>query len=119
MALEPDEVARRIRAARELRGLSQAQLGELLAADGLGSTDAGRIERNEIPMTRVHRDALIRALRVPERWLTADNVDEIVGVQLSDEDLARLLGPQLLAAVRALRLAEGQEPPDEDAQDHP
>lgn len=108
-----DEIARRIRAARELRGLSQDGLGKLVAADGLGIHDVGRIERGEVTMTRVHRDALIRHLRVPERWFTAENVDEIVGVQMSEEAIAQFLTRRLFAAGQAVHTEPGRSQPGE------
>jgi hypothetical protein len=79
MALARDEIARRIKAARQLRGIKQAELGLLLAQDGLGQEDVGRIEREEMQMSRSQRDAITRHLRLPERWLTSESVDEIVG----------------------------------------
>jgi len=80
-AIDPAQIAARIKAARELRGMSQDELGELFDHDGLNKTDPGRIERMDarVPFRRAHLDALCRHLRVPERWFTAADVDEIVG----------------------------------------
>lgn len=94
--LEPEELKRRIEAARILRGLRQVDLSPLLEADGLGKTDLGRIERGEVPMRRIHRDALARHLRVPEWWFTVEDVDVLVGLQppprLTPEEGRDLLG---------------------------
>lgn len=76
--LEGKELKRRIEAARILRGMSQAKLEELFAADGLGKYDAGRIERGEMTMQRVHRDAFVRHLGVPDYWFSEPDVDRIV-----------------------------------------
>ena len=79
LALPPDELKRRIHAARVLRGVTQEKLEEQLAEQGLGKREAGRVERGEISFQRVHRLMFADALRVPERWFTAGTVDEIVG----------------------------------------
>lgn len=80
-AIDPAQIAARIKAARELRGMSQDQLGQRFDDDGLNKTDPGRIERMDpnVPFRRAHLDAMCRHLRVPERWFTAADVDEIVG----------------------------------------
>lgn len=79
-------MTRRIEAARVLRGYTQRQLAELLHADGLGKHDLGRIERGEMQMRRIHRDALVRHLRLPERWFTAPTVDALVGYDADASD---------------------------------
>jgi len=114
----PEEIGRRMEAARTLRGLTQPRLGTLFKADGLGVRDPERIERGDIPFRRKHLDAACRHLHVPERWFTADDVDEIVGyapplpvTPEAVEDLARLLAPQLLAAARDLREEQGPGTP--------
>lgn len=109
-----EELRRRIVAARELRGITQTDLGALFEQDGLGKHDPGRIERGTMPMQRAHREAFIRHLRVPDAWFTEDDVDVLLGVSAGPSDLserelqraAELIAPQLLAAARALR----QEP---------
>lgn len=77
--LPQKEIARRIRAARELRAISQEELAKLMAADGLNKYDLGQIERCKQTMLRVHQDALVRHLQVPEVWFTSEDVNEIVG----------------------------------------
>jgi hypothetical protein len=74
-----DELSRRVKAGRLLRDMDQAELGRLFAADGLGRTDPGRIERGTLEMQRVHREAFCRHLRLPDRWFTLESTDEIVG----------------------------------------
>lgn len=73
--LSPDEIKRRLDAARTLRGLKQTELAELVQADGLGKHDVGRLERGAIPLTRALRDALCRHLRVPAGWFTDEDID--------------------------------------------
>lgn len=77
--LDQETLKRRIHAARLLRGLDQEQLNALFEADGLGKTDAGRIERGTLTMQRAHREAFVRNLQVPEDWFLSENVDELVG----------------------------------------
>lgn len=100
--LDPDEISRRIKAARELRGVSQDQLGEMLEADGLGVKDVGRIERGTMMMSRAQRESITRHLRLPERWLLSESVDEIVGVDLDAGQLRERLA-ELEEQVRLTR----------------
>lgn len=94
--LENEELKRRLDAARTLRGLTQNQLAALLAEDGLGKHDLGRIERGSLVMQRVHREAIARRLRIPEWWLTVEDIDVVVGLQppprLTPEEARDLLG---------------------------
>ena len=96
--LEAEELKRRIEAARTLRGLKQTELAALLAEDGLGKSDLGRIERGDMTMQRIHRDAIARHLGVPDEWLTEPDVDTIVR-PASPTQLDRL--EAMLAAVVA------------------
>lgn len=124
--LSQEVLKQRLAAARCLRGYSQAQLGDLFDKDGLDKTAPGRIERGQIAMGRAHRHALCEHLRVPNRWFSEESVDALVGypdpADVSDEQLRRLgalLGPQLLAAARALRREQEQERRDKDGPDLP
>lgn len=113
--LSQDELKHRIEAARILRDISQVELERLFHADGLGKGDAGRVERGELPMDKVRRDAFCRHLRVPERWFLAEDVDEIVGMkpgQLTPDEIRRAaeLLPQLLAGDQELPQAPGRTP---------
>jgi transcriptional regulator with XRE-family HTH domain len=91
-SLDPAQISARIKAARELRGISQTQLGAFFEEDGLNKSDPGRIERMSasVPFRRAHLDALCRHLRVPERWFTEENVDAIVGYGGAEEALDQL-----------------------------
>lgn len=95
--VEGAELARRLKAARELRGLSQTDLGELFDADGLNRSDPGQIERLKVTLRRSHVDGFIRHLRVPERWFTADSVDEIVGLEATPETQLSWIAEQMEA----------------------
>ena len=75
-ALEPSEVAARIKAARLLRGISQDELAGKLVEAGLPWRLAGALERGEQSMRTAHRAALAHALGLPERWFIV-TVDEL------------------------------------------
>lgn len=100
--LSTDETKRRIEAARILRDLSQVELDRLGHEDGLGKQELSRLERGELPLTRVRREVLIRILRVPEHWLTEEDTDVVVGVRPSSRD--DLSDAQLRAASDLLAL---------------
>lgn len=72
--LSVPQLKQRIEAARLLRNLKQTDLGMLFAEDGLNKQEAGRLERGELPLTRVRLDALVRHLRVPEAWFTSEDI---------------------------------------------
>lgn len=76
--LTPEELKRRIDAARTLRGLRQVDLAELLEADGHGKHDVGRLERGEIPFSAALRRSLAHHLEVPEAWFVDEHVDGII-----------------------------------------
>ncbi len=85
MTLPPEELRRRIVSARNLRGLSQAEVGKLMEAQGFGKNDIGEIERAEpsarkkardIEFTDARRRELAKILDVPEWWFTAPS-DEL------------------------------------------
>lgn len=75
MALPTEELKRRIDAARTLRGLKQRELADLLETDGLGKHDVGRLERGDLDLRRVHLDALMRHLDMPEWWFTDERIE--------------------------------------------
>lgn len=99
--LGKDALKQRIEAARILRGVSQTELQRRFEADGLDKYAAGRVERGEIDMQRVHRDAFCRHLGVPERWFSEPDVDVIVGLTPG-----RRLSPGELRADLELLLAD-------------
>lgn len=72
--LTSEELKRRIDAARTLRGLTQEALSELVAADGLGKTTVGRVERGEMDLRKAVRNSLCEHLDVPAWWFTDDYV---------------------------------------------
>jgi transcriptional regulator with XRE-family HTH domain len=75
--LPPDEVAARIKAARELRRMSQQELTKRLAGAGLPVRLAGQLERGKAPLQMAAQLALARILGVPERWFT-DPLEDIL-----------------------------------------
>lgn len=123
MALAPEELERRIKAARELRGLDQDDLGRLFKADGLGLHDPGRIERangkDRLDMQRVHLQAFMRHLRMPEWWFTASEI------RLTEEPPADLsqrldeIGEQIdvirFAVDVSAAAQDSGQPPDEES----
>jgi transcriptional regulator with XRE-family HTH domain len=92
--MNPDEIGRRIAAARLLRNVSQKEMDELGAADGLGRQELSRVERGTLPLTRVRIDTLVRNLGVPERWFIEDDTDIVVGLR---GDGTSVTGAQLRA----------------------
>jgi hypothetical protein len=78
MALSPEELARRVRAARAYAGFdTQPELGELMKADGLGVTDPGRLERpsgkkKPPPLTQARLDSLVKHTGLPAAWFTEE-----------------------------------------------
>jgi transcriptional regulator with XRE-family HTH domain len=85
-----EDTKRRIEAARILRDLSQRDMDEAGHADGLGRQELSRVERGRLPLTRVRRDALVRILRVPERWFLEEDVDDVVGLWEPFEQIAAI-----------------------------
>lgn len=104
-----DDLVRRMEAARILRGKSRRELGELFKLDGLGVQDPERLVRHEIEFEAKHMRAACAHLRVPERWFTAETVDEVLGI--SDEvSLARTVASEVVAAMQALREGQSRGP---------
>jgi transcriptional regulator with XRE-family HTH domain len=91
--LNEDQVRRRLRAARELTGMSREELGDLLAEDGFGRHDVAALEREKgesakartVPLTPARRASLARHLGVPEAWFTEPDHQRLF---VSDEDSA-------------------------------
>lgn len=89
MPLTSDHLRRRLRAARELRGWSQAELTARASAAGLlGKQEAGRVERGDIAWTRKHTLAFMDVLGLPERWFTVESDDELIAGQAAAADAA-------------------------------
>lgn len=107
MALTREELVRRVVAARELRGLTQLELGQLVADEGLGKHDMPKLERGEngARFTGAHRRVLASVLRVPERWFTDDDDRLFAGLVIDPDRITALedalaatqdrLGPQV------------------------
>lgn len=89
LMLTGDETARRIKAARLLRGLTQDELAKRVAEAGLPWRLVGSLERGEQPMRSAHRAALSEALGFPERWFIVA-VDDLCSEEVPEEVLARL-----------------------------
>ena len=106
--LGKDVLKRRVAAARILRGLSQDELQKRFEADGLDRYAAGRVERGELEMQRVHRDAFCRHLGVPERWFNEPDVDVIVGLRSAERLTATELRGELELLLAGLDQAEGR-----------
>lgn len=114
--LPATELKRRIEAARILRGITQVTLNEMFEADGLDKTEAGRLERGKLDLSRASLEALARNLRVPREWFTEADTDRIVGLR---PVFGQALNPGQRAALHeaaellaGLSLATGQvEPP--------
>jgi hypothetical protein len=106
--LSKDELKRRIEAARTLRGTTQAELQRLFEADGLDKYSAGRVERGELVMQRVHRDAFCRHLGVPERWFSEPDVDVLVGLRPAERLTRDVLREELELLLLDFDRAEGR-----------
>lgn len=96
---EPDEIARRLRAARELRGVGQKELNdnETLKTNGLGWTTIGRIERGERAARPMELRVIAEALDVPYEFLAADD-------PFSGGEQLNMLQAELAAATHRLAL---------------
>jgi transcriptional regulator with XRE-family HTH domain len=88
----------RIKAARLLRGISQAELARRLVDAGLPFRLVGALEREELPLRSAHIHALSAALGFPQRWFTAE-VDDLCPEELPP------------GGCRTLRRAGGADPP--------
>jgi len=109
--LSPEEVTRRLKAARELRGIEQQELDARLHELGegeFGKNDAGRIERGQLAIGPNRRRALSEILGVPDLWWTAEELFGEEGVGLSDEVRAQLT--RIESALRLLLDRAGIRP---------
>ena len=87
--MAPEDLARRIKAARLLRDISQDELAERLSDAGLPWRLAGQLERGEVMLKSAALAALSTALGFPQRWFTAP-VDEICPPDVDVAVLERL-----------------------------
>jgi hypothetical protein len=106
MPLKPNEIKRRIHAARLLRDISQKELNQLGQADGFGDVEMGRVERGELEFRPgKHLDPLCRYLRVPRWWFTEEELSfGPVDIPASPDEVSSLLAQQneLLATQSAI-----------------
>jgi transcriptional regulator with XRE-family HTH domain len=75
--LEAAEIRRRLRAARELRGMSRQQLAALVKEEGFGLEDVARVERGELVLLAGLRRSLAIHLGLPEAWFTEPDVGRL------------------------------------------
>lgn len=104
--LPEQQIKDRLHALRLLRGLSQKDFAELCAAQGLGTTEAGRVERGKLPFTGKHQLVFARVLDVPEDWF-------------NDPDVSRLLWAADSGRTAATRFAEAARLKAQQQAGHP
>jgi len=116
--LNRKELTRRIKAARELRNVTQAQLADKFVEDGLDRSVLGKMERYDpdFPLVRSRLDSLVRHLGVPRRWFTSADTDLVVGLvpvegMPPDQREALRTALQLLEDAARRRDQEGQPHP--------
>lgn len=93
----------RLHALRLLKGLDQREFTRLCAEQGLGSTEAGRVERGKVPFTGKHQLVFARVLDVPEVWLTDPDISRLLWAAESEQAAATRFG------ARARRAAQQQD----------
>jgi transcriptional regulator with XRE-family HTH domain len=119
MALDGEQLRRRLAAARELIGLDQDEMGALLKESGLGKTDAKRLERGAIPFSDSHLDAYARITELPPAWFTAEDWRALIYAEGSpwlvelrgQRDLLQLALGDLRDELEALRKSRPPEEP--------
>ena len=96
MPLDPIELERRVRSARDLAGIDQLELGDLMKADGHGKHDVGKWERCDPtapPMTKAKARSLASHTGVPVEWFFEPDLSQVFQspppVSL-EQDVARL-----------------------------
>lgn len=90
LMLSPAETASRIKAARLVRGVSQAELAEKFVAAGLPWRLVGSLERAEQPLLSAHLAALTEALDLPPGWFT-QTFEELFDDGGREEKLDRII----------------------------
>lgn len=117
-AVDASEFGRRIRAARAYADLSRPKLAIQL---GMSEGYVRDLENGKSVKELERRGLLERMVEItgmPAAFFTVD-LESIAALDAERiRRAAELLGPQLLAAARALDQAQGQVPPGTDAQDH-
>lgn len=109
VSLSREETARRVRAARELAGLEQFELGELMVRDGFGRHDPGRLERADSPkpppaMTPARIASLAKHTGLPPSFFTEPLVADLFqsGGEAPAED--QTLGDELASLKTEVRV---------------
>jgi hypothetical protein len=121
--IDRETQARRIEAARVLRGMSRSEASKLFEAEGFGLHDIPRLERADpkLTLTRPRRETLARLLEVPEHWFTAEDSDLF---DMPDDRLSRIERAltELRASIVALSadsLRRTREQQEQAGTDHP
>lgn len=73
-----EELRRRLKALRVLRGVTQVELGRQLKAEGVPEYDLARAEQGKKDMSSNLRRELARILRAPESYFLAPDLDEVL-----------------------------------------
>lgn len=73
-----EELRRRLKALRVLRGVTQVELGRQLKAEGVPEYDLARAEQGKKDMSSNLRRELARILRAPEDYFLAADVDDVL-----------------------------------------
>jgi len=107
--LDDAEIRRRLKSAREFRGMTQVRLAELVAADGLDKHTLGKVERGKMTLLPAYRRAAALHLRVPEPWFTEPNVELMEVANYDDRVAAALerLTAQAEALIERIEAVEG------------
>lgn len=95
MTLSREELARRVKAAREALGLEQSELQKRVQEkERFGKTDIGRMERPNgkapPPMSRMRAEALSRHTGFPPEWFTEPDLRKLFGSGPDEDRLARI-----------------------------
>lgn len=85
--LDREQLRIRVRAARQVAGLSQEELGRLMKQDGFGIHDPAALERKvtsgttarEINFHRGRRDSIARHTGFPKSWFTEPDHRKLFG----------------------------------------
>lgn len=108
MALPPQELRRRVRAAGALLGLGQRQIRRALADFGADATLADRMISGAVPQSQRNIRDLAEALGMPQAWFTEEDWRPLVpsapaaGSELAERAIAR--------AARVLSDGENEDP---------
>lgn len=105
--LSPKEVGIRIKAARMLRGVTQDELAERVARDGMAFRMVGKLERGLMEIRPAHIRALCLALGFPELWFTT-GLDDFLNAVHEINQGPRELFPLLEEILERVTHIEGE-----------